>query len=170
MVLKIPDGISVEVKGASLEVKGPNGVLTRAFNSKIVEVKVANGEVDVVLKAKQNRKTHAIANTIEAHLKNMFSGAAKKFEKKMVLVYSHFPVTLEIKGKEIFIKNFLGEKTHRKTKIMGDAKVEVKGQDVIVSGSDIEAVGQTASNIRRATKITKRDERVFQDGIYYAIE
>ncbi|MMZ70429.1 50S ribosomal protein L6P [compost metagenome] len=45
-------------------------------------------------------------------------------------------------------------------------KVTVKGSDVIVEGIDIEAVGQTAANIERATKITGFDRRKFMDGIY----
>ena len=48
-----------------------------------------------------------------------------------------------------------------------DVKVEVKNKvDVIVTGADIEKVGQTAANIERACRIRKRDRRVFQDGIY----
>ena len=38
--------------------------------------------------------------------------------------------------------------------------------DVIVSGIDKEAVGQTAANIERCTTVKNRDRRVFQDGIY----
>ncbi len=37
---------------------------------------------------------------------------------------------------------------------------------VIVEGIDIEAVAQTAANIQQATKIKKKDIRVFMDGIY----
>jgi hypothetical protein len=51
-------------------------------------------------------------------------------------------------------------------KILPSVKVEVKKQEVIVSGIDIEAVGQTAANIEQATRITGKDSRVFQDGIY----
>lgn len=168
MAIKIPEGVSVEVSGPTITVKGPNGTLSRQFDAKKMGLKVENGEAGVVLKIKQTRKSHATAKTVEAHLKNMFEGVSKKFEKKLQLVYSHFPVTVEVKGKDIFIKNFLGEKTPRKAKVLGDAKVEVKGQDITVSGLDVEEVGQTASNIKRATRIMRRDERVFQDGIYYA--
>ncbi len=168
MAVKIPEGISLEVKDGKLAVKGTNGSLERAFNARVVDVKIENGEVSIVLKGRLTRKKQAITKTVEAHLKNMFEGLTKKFEKKLQLVYSHFPVTVEVKGKDVSIKNFLGEKTPRKAKVIGEAKVEVKGQDIVVSGIDVESVGQTASNIRRATRITKRDERVFQDGIYYA--
>ncbi|MFB0522514.1 MAG: 50S ribosomal protein L6, partial [Candidatus Bathyarchaeia archaeon] len=49
---------------------------------------------------------------------------------------------------------------------MGDAKVAVKGEDVIVQGIDVEKVSQTAANIQRATKVKNKDPRVFLDGIY----
>ncbi|MEM4255302.1 MAG: 50S ribosomal protein L6 [Candidatus Norongarragalinales archaeon] len=168
MGVKIPEGVTVEIAEGKLVVKGKQGSLEKPFDSRVVSAKVENGEVVIALKAKQTRKSHAAVKTVEAHLKNLFAGVSEKFEKKMQVVYSHFPVTVEVKGKDIFIKNFLGEKTPRKAKVIGDAKVEVKGQDIIVSSSDIEAVGQTASNIRKATRITKRDARVFQDGIYYS--
>jgi len=75
---------------------------------------------------------------------------------------------MEVRGSEVVIKNFLGEKSVRRAAIVRGAKVDVKGQEVTVHGPDKEAVGQTCSNLLNATKITKRDERVFQDGIYYA--
>ena len=68
------------------------------------------------------------------------------------------------------ITNLFGEKVPRIASLPwspNDVKVEVKNKvDVIVSGSDIEKVGQTAANIERACRIRKRDRRVFQDGIY----
>ena len=45
-------------------------------------------------------------------------------------------------------------------------KVEIKGDEVVVSGIDKEAVGQTAANIEQTTRIRGYDPKVFQDGIY----
>jgi len=42
----------------------------------------------------------------------------------------------------------------------------VKGEDVIVTGIDRQAVGQTAANLELATKIKQKDLRKFLDGIY----
>jgi len=75
-------------------------------------------------------------------------------------------MSIETKGTELWIKNFLGEKKPRKAKIIGKVKIEVKGQDVRVHGADKEAVGQTVANIRTATRIREKDGRVFQDGIF----
>ncbi|MFA4936009.1 MAG: 50S ribosomal protein L6, partial [Candidatus Methanoperedens sp.] len=47
-----------------------------------------------------------------------------------------------------------------------NTKVTIKGDQVILNGINKEDVGQTAANIRQATKIKRFDPRVFQDGIY----
>ncbi|NIU39655.1 50S ribosomal protein L6, partial [Candidatus Bathyarchaeota archaeon] len=79
---------------------------------------------------------------------------------------SHFPISVKVKEKTVVIENFTGERSPRIAKIMGDTKVTVKGEDVIVQGINIEDVSQTAANIQNATKIKKKDPRVFLDGIY----
>jgi large subunit ribosomal protein L6 len=49
---------------------------------------------------------------------------------------------------------------------MGASSVAVQGDELIVAGINKEHVGQTAANIEQATRIKRRDPRVFQDGIY----
>jgi len=166
--MKIPEDVSVEVQENVLRVKGPKATLEKHFDEKTVLVKVEGKEVSVSTKKKPSRKTRAIANAVEAHLKNMFEGCRAPFTKKLQVVYAHFPVSIEVKEKTVLIKNFLGEKTPRKATIVGDTVVTATGQQITVSGNDKEAVGQTAANIVRATKIVGKDVRVFQDGIYYS--
>src|SRR2546425_1002886 len=93
-------------------------------------------------------------------------GGTDGFTYEMKIVYSHFPVKAMVKGPEFVIENFLGEKFPRKTSIVGETKVEVKGDQVVLTGPDIEAVSQTAANIEQATHIRGFDPRIFQDGIY----
>ncbi len=104
--------------------------------------------------------------TIEAHVNNMIKGVTEGYTVKLKIVYMHFPFTLKTSGKEISINNFLGEKTPRKTKIVGDCKVEVKGDEITITGINKDDVGQTAANLERATWVRARDRRVFQDGIF----
>ena len=96
----------------------------------------------------------------------MANGVVGGYSAKLKMLYSHFPISVEIKGKEILIKNFLGEKQPRRAKIMGQTKVESKGQEMSITGISKEEVGQTIANIKSATRIRKRDSRVFQDGFY----
>ncbi len=104
--------------------------------------------------------------TIKAHINNMITGVTKGFTYKMKIVYAHFPMTVKVQGDKVIIENFLGERHPRKAKILGDTKVQVKGDEVHITGIDKEDVGQTMANIEQATKIKRRDPRVFQDGIY----
>jgi large subunit ribosomal protein L6 len=117
---------------------------------------------------KMTRKVKAAVHTAQAHVRNMCLGLSAPYSKKLSLVYAHFPVTVEVKGSEVLVKNFLGEKLARKAKIAGKTKVKVTGQDILVEGPSKDDVGQTANNIAKATRITNKDIRVFQDGIYYA--
>ena len=41
----------------------------------------------------------------------------------MKIVYSHFPVTVQVENKKVLIKNFQGEKAARTITIMGDTKI-----------------------------------------------
>jgi len=96
----------------------------------------------------------------------MITGVTRGYRYRLKIVFSHFPVSVKVEGDKVIIENFLGEKAPRIAKIVGDVKVRVEKDDVIVEGIDIEAVGQTAANIELATKISDFDRRVFVDGIY----
>jgi len=81
-------------------------------------------------------------------------------------VYSHFPIKNSTDGNTFIIQNFLGERSPRKAVVLDGVKVAIQGDFITVTGADIDKVGQTAANIERATRVKKRDVRVFQDGIY----
>ena len=64
------------------------------------------------------------------------------------------------------IENFTGERRPRKIKIIGNVKVKIEPDDIIVEGANLEEVSQTAANIEQATRVRNKDPRVFLDGIY----
>jgi len=164
--VKIPEGIKVEINGNKVKVTGPRGELEKSFlTPKDVKIELAEGKVRVFTE-NERRKIKAIAGTIAAHIRNMIEGVSKGYVYKLKIIYSHFPITVKVDGNRVIIQNFLGERKPREARIIGDTKVEVKGQEIIVSGIDIDAVGQTAGNIEQATRIVGKDRRVFQDGIF----
>ncbi|MFH1222349.1 MAG: 50S ribosomal protein L6, partial [Candidatus Micrarchaeota archaeon] len=112
----------------------------------------------------------ALLGTADAVLQCMFLGVTEGYSRKLKALYAHFPITMEVKGREVIIKNFLGEKCPRVAKIAGDTKVEAKAQLVSVSGPDKEGVGQTCANLRAAVRIREKDPRVFQDGLFEVSE
>ncbi len=50
--------------------------------------------------------------------------------------------------------------------MVGDVDVQISEEDVIVRGTRLQDVSQTAANIEQVTKIKNKDLRVFLDGIY----
>jgi large subunit ribosomal protein L6 len=157
--MKIPEGAKISIDGCKVTLSGAKGTLVRDFYHPLIKLELKNGELLVT-------GDKAMVNTTEAHVMNMAQGVVGGYTKKLKSLYSHFPISVEVKGKEILIKNFLGEKQPRKAKIVGQTKVEAKGQEMTVSGPSKEEVGQTIANLKSATRIRNRDSRVFQDGFY----
>ena len=163
--VKIPDGVQVKLQDDQVVVSGKGVTLQRRLADPRVSLVVEGGEVKVRSEFPK-RRDGALVGTFAAHLRNMILGVTQGFTYEMKIVYSHFPVKATVKGTEFLIENFLGEKFPRKARILGATKVEVKGDQVVLVGPDIEAVSQTAANIEQATRIKGFDPRVFQDGIY----
>lgn len=164
-IIGIPEGVSVTIDNMNVSVSGAQGELKRQLWYPGITIKKVDSEV-VVETQMQRREQLAMLGTFESHLKNMIAGVSKGYEYKMKVVYSHFPIQLKAEGNQVLISNFLGEKKARKANILGNTRVVIKGDQVIISGINKEDVGQTAANIRMATKIRRFDPRVFQDGVY----
>jgi large subunit ribosomal protein L6 len=168
-IIEIPNDIEVEINNFKIKVKGPKGLLEKDFSSPIFKkeilLKKENNKISLSTESKK-RKIKAMMGTIESHINNMFIGVREGYTAKLKIVYMHFPFTVKPSGKEILINNFLGEKTPRKAKVIGDCKVEIQGEEIVVSGISKDEVGQTAAQIERATRIKQRDRRVFQDGLF----
>ncbi len=163
--IEIPEGVNVNIDDYVVSVSGEQGQLQRKLW--YPGVKIDKTDSEVVVEAEVSRKEQiAIVGTFTSHIQNMVAGVTKGYEYTMKVVYAHFPIQLKTEGKDFIIGNFLGEKKPRKASILGDTKVTVKGDQVIVNGINKEEVGQTAANIQQATKIRGFDPRVFQDGIY----
>lgn len=168
-IIAIPDGVTVDVSGLRVAASGPKGKLERDFSSPLFADAVTIKKTDravLVATRSYRRKVKAEVGCIAAHIRNIFAGVTVGYVYRLKVVYQHFPVTVKVAGRRLLISNFLGERAPRVADIVGDAKVEVSGDEIIVSGGNIEDVGQTSANIERATWIPARDRRVFQDGIF----
>ena len=163
--IAIPGGVSISQDGNTFKVKGPKGELSRNFAHP--RIKIAIGEGNVTLSCEYPRiKEKAMVGTYLAHLRNMFRGVTDGYTYHMKVVFSHFPMKVAVKGKQVQIDNYMGGKDPRVADIVGNTTVKVNGADITITSSDIEACGQTAANIEKATSRGGFDRRVFQDGIY----
>ncbi|MDY6818908.1 MAG: 50S ribosomal protein L6 [Halobacteriales archaeon] len=163
--LEIPEDVTAEVDRFDLTVEGPNGSVTRRLWYPDITIDVADGHV-VIESPAEDADTLATIGTFESHVDNMFQGVTDGWEYEMEVFYSHFPMQVRVEGEEVIIENFLGERAPRRTTIHGDTDVEVDGEVIRLTGSDKEAVGQTAADIEQLTRVKDKDTRVFQDGVY----
>ena len=162
---KIPGGVNFTLADGELKASGKLGEARRTFKDNYVRIKLGDGKIVLEI-SKESRRNNAIVGTWLSEVKNMAEGVSKGFEYEMKIDYTHFPMRVSVKGNNVEIDNFLGERSPRKAKILGSSKVNIKGDRVFISGIDKRDIGGTAANIERATKIKGFDLRVFQDGIY----
>ena len=163
--LDVLEGVQVEINKNKIKVTGSLGSLEREFAHP--DIKIVKKENKLVFEvAASTKKQKTMVNTFKAHLNSMMVGVTEGYTYKLKVCSGHFPMTVAIEGDKLTIKNFLGEKSPRHAKIIAGVKAEIKGNDIILTGSNKEEVGQTAANFERSTRIVNRDRRRFQDGIY----
>ncbi|KAK9680935.1 60S ribosomal protein L9B [Basidiobolus ranarum] len=89
----------------------------------------------------------------------------------MRLIVHHFPLDVVIsdEGKEVEVRNFLGEKVIRRVKMLDGVTIkhsEAQKDEIILSGNSLENVSQSAASIQQSTRVKNKDIRKFLDGIY----
>ncbi|MBW3010968.1 50S ribosomal protein L6 [Candidatus Woesearchaeota archaeon] len=163
--VEIPEGIKLEVAGFDVTATAGGKSLTRRFLTPNLKISV-EGNKALITAERATRREGKVGGTLEAHLKTMFKGVTKGHVYKLKICSGHFPMNVSCTPKEFVIKNFLGEAVPRRLVLPEDVKVTVQGTEITVESINKESAGQTAGNIEQLTKISGRDSRIFQDGIY----
>src|SRR3989344_3401715 len=161
----IPEDVEAAADGNRISVKGKNGEIQKIFLHNKIKIRKDGHELILNI-GKSDRRDKAVFYTFKAHINNMIKGVREGHQYRLKICYSHFPINVEVKGEQVLIKNFLGEKVPRKTKLMQGVNAKVDGEHIILNGIDIEKVGQSAANIESVCNIKHRDRRVFQDGCF----
>jgi large subunit ribosomal protein L6 len=163
--IEMPEGVKAALDGRTLSVRGKLGEAKKHFDKINVNIAVEGNRV-VISPFSAKKKDNVIINTVTSLVNNMVTGVTKGYTYKLKVVYAHFPITVKTKGNQVLVENFVGERSPRVSQIVGDSKVTVEGDDIMVKGVSLEDVGQTAANIELATKIKRKDQRIFLDGVY----
>jgi len=163
--IKLPEGVNIREEGNEIIVKGKEGENRKIFNLKNITIKQEGNEIKIGQK-RSTKNEKKMINTLTAHIKNMIKGVEVQYRYRLKICASHFPITVEVKGNQGIIKNFIGENIPRKVKIPTGVKVDVDREIITITSTDKELAGQAAANFEKTTWIRDRDRRVFQDGIF----
>lgn len=164
--IEIPEGINAVVENNEIIMKKNSNELRKKLNV-LIDVKIEGSKV--ILEAKKaSKREKKIFGSIRAHLNNMIKGLSEKFKYKLQAVFVHFPMNLSVdkEKNELVVKNFLGEKTDRRIKLIPNVDVKVNRDIIEIESEDIEKAGQCAANIEKGARVKNKDRRVYQDGIY----
>ena len=164
--VEAPASVKLTKEGNTLVAKGKLGTVKKDFTKLPATITLDGNKVTIKPYGKRKRDL-AVTNTARSIIQSMVKGVEKGYTYKLKVIFAHFPISVKVKGKEIHVENFFGERSPRVAQIVGDAtKVNVAGEDVLIQGPSLEGVSQTAANVELSTRIKYKDQRVFLDGLY----
>ena len=141
--IQIPPGVTVSKNGNVVVVRGPKGELSRPL---VAEVELTIGPHEAVVAiVKHNKRSPALWGLYRALIQNMVDGVTKGFEKKLEIEGVGFKVQQDGAG----LVFSLG--LSHPVKFSAPVGVQLKAEKnvITVSGSDTEAVGDTAARIQK---------------------
>jgi len=148
--IKIPDGVTVDIKDGLVNVKGTKGELSYQTRPEI-EVSIKDGVLTAVIKeeSQKDKNSSAFWGLTRALIANMIAGVTEGFEKKLELVGVGYRVKTDPKG----VLLTLG---YSHPVIFETPKgIEIVVEDnktILVKGIDKQLVSQTAAKIRELRK------------------
>ncbi len=138
----IPSGVTVTFENGVLTVKGAKATLSREMK-KDVDIKIEGNTI--TLTPGQTEAAPALWGTYAAHLRNMVKGVTEGFTR--VLEIEGVGYRAEVKGSDIVLS--MGFSHPVILAIPEGITVEVLKNVVTLTGSDKDALGQFAANVRK---------------------
>jgi len=142
--IALPKGVAVKIDGSQISVKGPKGELSRAFQSEIT-FKQENDQIIVSRPSDQTRHKamHGLSRTL---LANMVIGVTEGFSKTLEMHGVGYRAQMQGKDLEVSV----GYSHPVKVLATAGVEFEVDGTSkIIIKGSDKQAVGQVAADVRK---------------------
>ena len=147
MPITVPAGVTVEIDGTSVTVKGPKGELSKTFRQFVTIEQ--DGDTITVNRIDDSRDAKAQHGLVRTLVANMIEGVSNGFSKKLQLVGVGYRAAL--KGKDLEMQ--LGYSHPILVKCPEGITFEVpQPTEIVVSGPSKETVGQVAADIRKWRK------------------
>lgn len=140
----LPQGVTATITADEVTIKGGKGVLSLPLSSRHVRIVQDAGALKVE-KVNEEREADMVAGTTRAHLANIVHGVSKGYERKLELVGVGYRA--QAQGKSL---NLTLGFSHPVVYTAPDGvTIETPSQtEILVKGSDVQKVGQTAADIR----------------------
>ena len=143
MPLAVPKGVDVALDADHISVKGAMGTLVRPVNA-LVTIKNEDGKL-MFAPANDSVEADAMSGTMRALVANMVGGVTKGFEKRLALVGVGFRAAAA--GSKLNLQ--IGFSHPVSKEMPAGVKVECPTQtEIVIKGSDRQAVGQVAAEVR----------------------
>ncbi len=139
----VPSGVTATVEGQTVKVKGPKGQLQFVVHDD-VEVKFDNGAIKVDPRF-ETKRARSLYGTARAQVANLIEGVTKGFEKKLEITGVGYRAAVQ--GKNLQLA--LGYSHDVLYPIPEGISITTpKPTEIVVTGNDIQRVGQVAAEIR----------------------
>ena len=158
--IDIPAGVEVKIDGHTVTAKGPNGTLTRTFDSRM-EIQM-EGSVITVKRPNDDKECRSLHGLTRTLIHNMVVGVSEGYQK--VLEVNGVGYKAAKAGKKLTLS--LGYSHPVEMEDPEGLESVVEGNKITVKGIDKEKVGQYAAEIRDK----RRPEPYKGKGIKYADE
>jgi large subunit ribosomal protein L6 len=142
--VELPSGVSAQVKGQTIEVKGPKG--TRSFTAGDDVDIILDGAIVTIKPRGQSKRARQQWGMTRSMVANLAQGVTGGFKKELELVGVGYRAAMA--GKDL--KLSLGYSHEVVFTVPEGITITVPKQtEIIVEGIDQQLVGETAANIRK---------------------
>lgn len=168
----LPAGVTAELNGSVLTVKGPKGTLTQEVHPKAI-ITITDGELNVSVAKTEDKREKALWGLFRSLVQNMVEGVTNGYTKKLDIVGVGFKA--EVRGQTLVLNLGFSHPIDFEIPSGIEAKVEKDPAKVTIlqyqttvslTGIDKQLVGQVAANIREL----KKPEPYKGKGIKYSDE
>jgi large subunit ribosomal protein L6 len=139
----IPAGVTANVAGRTISVKGPKGTLQLMLHDDVT-VKMEGGAVQID-PANDSKRARAMWGTVRALLANVVAGVTKGFERRLEITGVGYRAAVQGKNLQLLL-GYSHEISYPIPE--GITIATPKPTEIVVTGIDKQKVGQVAAEIR----------------------
>lgn len=143
--IELPKGVSIDISGSTVAVKGPKGALSRTLHPDMA-IALEDGVLSVSrpTDSRQHRSLHGLTRSL---LNNMVTGVSAGYSK--VLQIDGVGYRADMDGKRLVLYVGYSHPVYFEPERDISFAVEERGRKVTISGIDKEFVGEIAARVRK---------------------